>query len=99
MGHPPAPVVLLTPEPMWAYNPHLMHHLVACIFCGGMDPNADSLLLQAAIAGGITTPWILRTKLLALVSRLRGRETEAVVGGAACPVPYPGDEEPPTSER
>jgi hypothetical protein len=76
-----------------------MHHLVACIFCGGMDPNADSLLLQAAIAGGITTPWILRAKLLALVSRLRGRGTAAGFDAAACPLPYAGDQEPPTSER
>jgi hypothetical protein len=76
-----------------------MHHLVACILCGGMDPNADSLLLQAAIAGGITTPWILRGKVVALVSRLRGRGTAPDLDDAACPVPYPGDEEPPTSER
>jgi hypothetical protein len=83
---------------MLAYNP-AMHHLVACIFCGGMDPNADSLLLQAAIAGGISAPWMLRSKLLALVSRLRGRRTAADLDDAACPLPYPGDEEPPTSER
>jgi hypothetical protein len=84
---------------MRAYNRPAMHHLVACIFCGGIDPNADSLLLQAAIAGGITTPWILRSKLLALVSRLRGRETATVLDDAACPLPYAGDVEPPTSER
>jgi hypothetical protein len=76
-----------------------MHHLVACILCGGMDPNADSLLLQAAIAGGITTPWILRGKVVALVSRLRGRGTPPDLDDAACPVPYAGGEEPPTSER
>ena len=77
-----------------------MDHLVACIVCGGMDPNADSLLLQAAIAGGISAPWMLRTKLLALVSRLRGRPTAATdPDDAACAVPYPGDEDPPSSER
>lgn len=83
---------------MRAYNP-LVHHLVACMLCGGMDPNADSLLLQAAIAGGITAPWILRSKLQALVSRLRGRGPAAGLDDAACPLPYPDDEEPPTSER
>lgn len=76
-----------------------MDHLVACIVCGGMDPNADSLLLQAAIAGGISAPWMLRTKLLALVSRLRGRPTATDPDDAACAVPYPGDEDPPSSER
>jgi hypothetical protein len=75
-----------------------MHHVVACIFCGGMYPNADSLLLQAAIAGGISAPWMLRSKLLALVSRLRGRRAAADPEDA-CPLPYPEDTEPPTSER
>lgn len=83
---------------MRTYN-HLVHHLVACMLCGGMDPNADSLLLQAAIAGGITAPWILRSKLQALVSRLRGRGAAADLDDAACPLPYPDDAEPPTSER
>ncbi len=75
-----------------------MHHVVACILCGGMDPNADSLLLQAAIAGGISVPWMLRSKLLALVSRLRGQPAVADAE-AACPLPYADELEPPTSER
>jgi hypothetical protein len=64
-----------------------MHHLVACIFCGGMDPNADSLLLQAAIAGGITAPWMLRAKLLALYVRLRGR-TRVAEPEDTCSLPH-----------
>jgi hypothetical protein len=76
-----------------------MHHFIACIFCGGMDPNADSLLLQAAIAGGITTPWVLRNRLRMLVSRLRNGRSAPDLGDAACPLPYPDDEEPPTSDR
>jgi len=99
MGHLPAPVVLLTPRRKRAYNRTVMHHLVACIFCGGVDPNADSLLLQTVIAGGITTPWILRSKLLALVSRLRGREAATVLDDADCPLPYAGEAELPSSER
>ena len=79
------------------YNRGAMHHLVACIFCGGMDPNADSLLLQAAIAGGITTPWMLRNQLRALIKRLRGGRREADADESAC-TPYAGGE-PPTSER
>jgi len=76
-----------------------MHHLVACMFCGGMDPNADSLLLQAAIAGGITTPWMLRNQLRALIKRLRGGPTADDADDAACPLPYDRDAEPPTSRR
>ena len=63
-----------------------------------MDPNADSLLLQAAIAGGITTPWMLRNQLRALIRRLRGDRT-ADDADAACPIPYDEDAEPPTSDR
>jgi hypothetical protein len=74
-----------------------MHHLVACIFCGGMDPNADSLLLQAVIAGGITTPWVLRNRLRMIISRFRGGRAVVDPVGAACQVP--ADEEPSTSER
>jgi hypothetical protein len=55
-----------------------------------MDPNADSVLLQAAIAGGITAPWMLRAKLLAFVARLRGR-TPVATPEDACPLP--GDED------
>ena len=76
-----------------------MTHLIACIFCGGADPNADSLLLQAAIAGGITTPWMLRNQLRALIKRLRGGHTAADADDPACPLPYAAGEEPPTSER
>ena len=70
-----------------------MHHLVACIFCGGMDPNADSLLLQAAIAGGITAPWMLRAKILEFVARVRGRSPVASPE-EACPLPHADDSEP-----
>jgi hypothetical protein len=73
-----------------------MHHLVACIFCGGMDPNADSLLLQAAIAGGITTPWVLRNRLRMLISRFRQRRATGDPVDAACQLPT---DEAPTSER
>jgi uncharacterized protein YgfB (UPF0149 family) len=76
-----------------------MHHVVACMFCGGMDPNADSLLLQAAIAGGITTPWMLRNQLRALIKRLRGDRLEDTADDAACALPYDGDGAPPTSDR
>jgi len=62
-------------------------HVIACIFCGGVDPNADGLLLQAAIAGGMTAPWILRDKLRAMFARLRGRGRATALNASACPIP------------
>jgi hypothetical protein len=91
------PVVLLTAHPVLAYNRRVMHHLIACVFCGG-DPSTDSLLLQAAIAGGITTPWMLRSKLRAMIGRLRGGRTSGETYDA-CPLPDDEDAEPPTSAR
>jgi hypothetical protein len=43
-----------------------------CMFCGSVDPSHD-LIVQAVIAGGITTPWMLRDKLLKTVKRALGR--------------------------
>ena len=72
-----------------------MHHVIACMFCGGMDPNADRLLLQAAIAGGITMPWMLRAKLRAMLDRVRGKHPAGE--DLACSMPEHDDAEPPTS--
>jgi uncharacterized protein YgfB (UPF0149 family) len=80
-------------------QPCPMHHQIACMFCGGMDPNADSLLLQAAIAGGITTPWMLRNQLRVLIKRRRGDRPGDDADAAACPIPYDEDGEPRTNER
>lgn len=71
-----------------------MHDLVACLFCGGIDPANDQLLLQAAIAGGITTPWLLRARLLAFVARVRGRLRGDEASGPDCPIPGADDESP-----
>jgi hypothetical protein len=70
-----------------------MHHFIACMFCGGMDPNADSLLLQAAIAGGITAPWVLRAKLLALIARVRGKARSSEADGDMCSLPEEDSQE------
>jgi len=91
-------VVLLTAHPVLAYNRRVMHHLIACVVCGG-DPSTDSLLLQAAIAGGITTPWMLRNQLRALIKRLRGDRAADDADDPACPLPYDEGVDPPTSER
>ncbi len=75
-----------------------MHHVVACIFCGGIDPTNDQLLLQAAIAGVITTPWVLRARLAAAFDRIRGKRRDAAYP-TVCPMPDADDREPPTSTR
>jgi len=66
------------------------------MFCGSVDPSHD-LIVQAVIAGGITTPWMLREKLRQMVKRALGRagiESEAT----ACPMPD-GDSEQATDLR
>ena len=75
-----------------------MHQLVACVFCGA-DPATDSLLLQAAIAGGITTPWMLRRKVRATIARVLGSRRSSEPEDLACSVPQPEDHERPTSAR
>lgn len=70
-----------------------MHHVLACLFCGGIDPTHDQLLLQAAIAGGITTPWMLRAKLRAFVDRLRGRDPAVESAASTCALTEDGPDE------
>ena len=55
-----------------------------CIFCGGIDPAHDQLIVQAAIAGGATPLWMLRRKVRDAVDRLRGKQSS---GEGACPLP------------
>jgi hypothetical protein len=72
-----------------------MHHLIACIFCGG-DPTTDSFLLQTAIAGGVAAPWMLRGKVRNLIGRARDASQPTSESDGRS-YPDPDGEEPPTS--
>jgi len=66
-----------------------MLSIVACAACG-MDPASDTMLVQAAIAGAMTVPWLLRDHAFRLVRRVRKMpEPDA---DKSCPLPAEGDE-------
>jgi hypothetical protein len=45
-----------------------MDPVLACAICG-MDAASDTILINAAIAAGLGTPWILRERLVSAVRR------------------------------
>jgi len=45
---------------------------IACAICGG-DPVADTMLVNAAVAGVLSMPWIFRDRIAAMASRIRGK--------------------------
>jgi hypothetical protein len=45
-----------------------MHSVVACALCG-MDPAADTMLINSAVAAGIAAPWMLRHQLISFARR------------------------------
>jgi hypothetical protein len=69
----------LTPNKPKAYNLPRM-----CIFCGGIDPAHDQLIVQAVIAGGATPLWMLRRKVRDTVNRVRGKAHHVQSDAAAC---------------
>jgi len=48
---------------------------IACGICG--DPTADTMLVQAALAGGLSLPYVLRDRLGAFIGRCLGRRHDA----------------------
>jgi hypothetical protein len=74
-----------------------MHHLIACIFCGG-DPTTDTFLLQTAIAGSVAAPWMLRGKVRDLVGKAR-RQARPTPGSDGRGYPDRESEDPSTSRR
>jgi len=66
----------------------------ACALCG-MDPGTDGLVLQAALAAAIATPWYLRSRALNAVRALRRRLRGVSAATDACPLPRK-DDTPPT---
>jgi hypothetical protein len=64
---------------------------IACGICG--DPSADTMLVQAALAGGMSLPFIFRDNLTAFIRRRLGRTQDA----DSCPLP-PGPDAAPSDE-
>jgi hypothetical protein len=65
-----------------------MLSIVACAACG-MDPASDTMLVQAAIAGVMSLPWIFRGHAYKVMRRVRGKPEPAE---ESCPLPADDDE-------
>jgi hypothetical protein len=63
-----------------------MLSVVACAICG-LDPASDTMLINLAVAGAISVPWIVRDRIAAVIRRVNGKP------GAA-----EGSCDPPTDE-
>jgi hypothetical protein len=42
-----------------------------CALCGGIDPSHDLMIVQAAFAAGVATPWVLRERIREALRRER----------------------------
>ncbi len=49
-----------------------MLSVIACGICGG-DPATDTMLVNAAVAGAVSMPWIFRDRITTAIRRLRGK--------------------------
>lgn len=66
-----------------------MLSVIACAICGG-DPATDTMLVQAALAGALSVPFIFREHAYRVVRRLRGLPDPSE---ESCPlVPHTDDE-------
>ena len=63
---------------------------MACAICGG-DPATDTMLVNAAIAGAMSVPWIFRDRIMVVVHRWRGLPEDEPAN--ACPIPADADRE------
>ncbi len=46
--------------------------VIACAICGG-DPATETMIVNAAVAGALSVPWLFRDRIVAVVRRRRGR--------------------------
>jgi len=57
--------------------------ITACAICGG-DAATDKMLVNVAIAGGLSVPFFLRDQITARVRRWRGQSGEELPD--SCPI-------------
>jgi hypothetical protein len=63
--------VLLTPRSEGAISKRTMSVILGCAFCGG-DAATEAMLVNMAVAGGVSVPYFLRDRIRAGLRRLRG---------------------------
>lgn len=67
-----------------------MFSVIACGICGG-DPATDTMIVNAAVAGAVSMPWIFRDRIAAVARRLRGTSDDP---DASCAIAPDEDDEP-----
>ena len=68
-----------------------MIEIVACAICGG-DPATDTMMINAAIAGGMSIPFFFRDRLAVTARRILGRREDEPT--ASCPLPTDENDPP-----
>jgi hypothetical protein len=68
-----------------------MDLIIACLGCG-MDPSTDAFLINAAIAGGISGPWLLRGQLMSIARRTLRKADRNAQPAPSCPLPTAEDD-------
>ena len=68
-----------------------VNEIVACAICGG-DPATDTMLVNAAIAGVMSMPFIFRDRLSVTVRHILGRREEEPA--ASCQLSTDEDDPP-----
>ena len=61
-----------------------MHSVIACALCGG-DPATETMIVNAAVAGALSMPWLLRDRIADIVRRLRGKADASAESCAIAP--------------
>ena len=67
-----------------------MLSVIGCAICGG-DPATDTMIVNAAVAGALSMPWLFRDRITAVARRLRGKDHDVV---PSCAIPPDEDLEP-----
>jgi hypothetical protein len=68
-----------------------------CALCGGIDPSHDLLIVQAALAAGAATPWVLRERLREAFDRARGQAPSIESEPDACELDPRESTDPPAT--
>lgn len=68
-----------------------MDPIIACALCGG-DPGTDAMLVQSALAAGISIPYFLRGHIVAAVRRVRHHGAPVKLGEEAAACSYPASD-------
>ena len=61
-----------------------MLSVIACAICGG-DPATDTMIVNAAVAGALSMPWLFRDRIASVARRLRGKSDDPEASCAIAP--------------